>query len=336
MKGSVVGAASHAGIPAGPTPIARHPLLLRAAAMMLMAGLAAAVLMGVTTYQRHTAPEPLPPVARRPIFPTLFDVTPTEVITTQHWTKVPILVPRWQFLADHTIWQRMHFEDWDRLDEASRRAGLTRLVERYGHLVADARAWPTMTAEDWDAVPQPIRAMAIVGMIEHWVGFYDVGSAFGLDPGLVLRTTKAIAMAESWFDHRALHRNRDGSMDVGIGGASDFARRTLRRWHEAGLADFTLGDDEYYNPWLASRWLAFWMDLTIHEADGDLDVAVRAYNWGIGRALAGGGADYLDAVRRRRQRYFEGPSDSPTWFTLSQYRRAPWTPMRSKDSQGRR
>jgi hypothetical protein len=50
----------------------------------------------------------------------------------------------------------------------------------------------------------------------------------------------------------ALHLNADGSV-IGIGGASDFARRTIRRWYVAGLCDFPMSDDDYYNPWLASR-----------------------------------------------------------------------------------
>jgi hypothetical protein len=37
--------------------------------------------------------------------------------------------------------------------------------------------------------------------------------------------------------------------------------------------------------------------------------------------LEGDGGDYLTAVHRRRGRYFVGPSNSPTWATLSEYRR---------------
>jgi hypothetical protein len=121
--------------------------------------------------------------------------------------------------------------------------------------------------------------------------------------------------------------NADGSADLGIGGASLFARDALRRLHARGLADFVLDDHEYFNPWPASRWLAFWLQLSLREADGDLPLAVRAYNVGIGRAVRGQGHEYLAAVERRRHRYFEGPSHSPTWSALSQYRRdQQWLP----------
>ena len=30
-------------------------------------------------------------------------------------------------------------------------------------------------------------------------------------------------------------------------------------------ATLTFTDDDYFNPWLASRWLAFWVDLMLQE-----------------------------------------------------------------------
>ena len=72
------------------------------------------------------------------------------------------------------------------------------------------------------------------------------------------------------------------SSTSGIGGASGFARGTIRRWYDKAWCDFTFTDDDYFNPWLASRWLAFWVDLMLQEANGDMDLVVRVYNWGIG------------------------------------------------------
>jgi hypothetical protein len=287
--------------------------------VLLATGSAAATAFLVIRDSRE--PILLPPVPRIRPAALLFDMTPLRVQTTVEWHKVFITVSRWQFLRDHTIWLRMQFEDWDVLPADTRDSGLQRLLDRYGSLATDRDAWRTMTADDWDGVPQPARVMAIAGMIEYWAGHYRVGADAGLDRELVVHTVKAIVMSESWFEHRAVYRNADGSLDIGIGGASDFARRTIRRWYIAGRCDFTMTDADYYNPWLASRWVAFWFKTMLQEADGDVDLAIRAYNKGLGDALRGEGHDYLAGVHRRRRRYFSGPSHSPTWAALSVYRR---------------
>lgn len=295
-----------------------------------LAGIAAVLTLSAAAtavaLERRWAAVPLPAVKTVDVFAALFDTRPLTVTITIMWQKLPLVVPRWQFVVDQTIWLRMNVEDWDHLPEDIRGAGIDAMLARYGALVSARRTWPTMTATDWDIVPPTIRAMAFVGMIEQWLKVYDVGEAYELDPRDVTRTAKAIAMSESWFNHRAAAVNRDGSRDIGLGGASEFARDVVRRWHADGRVDFTFTDQEYFNPWKATRWLAFWFGLMIDEARGDLDLAVRAYNWGIGRAEAGEGHDYLALVRRRRTRYFEGPSFSPTWRILSAFRRAHLAP----------
>jgi transglycosylase-like protein with SLT domain len=304
---------------AGPANISRRPWRAVVGALLVaVAGLSAA---GMYLQRGLNEPIALPAVLAIDVTAALFDVTPTKVRKTVAWQKVFVTVPRWDFLRDRTIWQQMQFEDWDSLPDDAREAGLERLLDRYGGLALDRHAWRTMTAEDWDDVPQPVRAMAFAGMVEYWVGHYDVGASWGLDRGRTVRTVKAIAMSESWFEHRAFNRNQDGSLDIGIGGASAFARETIRDWYAEGLVDFTMSDEDYYNPWLAARWLAFWFKEMLQEAHGDPVVAIRAYNRGIASALKGAGDDYLEAVRRRRRQYFEGPSRSPTWRALSVYRR---------------
>jgi hypothetical protein len=59
----------------------------------------------------------------------------------------------------------------------------------------------------------------------------------------------------------------------------------------------------------------------LEEAGGNIDLAVRAYNTGIGRAMTEAGDQYLKGVMRRRARYLEGrPSRSPSWRFLLQER----------------
>jgi hypothetical protein len=108
---------------------------------------------------------------------------------------------------------------------------------RLSHIRALARVWDSIDAEDWDRVPQPMRTLAYRQMVAYWAGYYDVGAQYELLPGVVADTLAAIVMSESWFDHRALLVNHDGTRDIGLGGASDYARVRLRQLNEQGLVD---------------------------------------------------------------------------------------------------
>ena len=175
------------------------------------------------------------------------------------------------------------------------------------------RQWDAMRARDWDVVPQPMRTVAYRQMVAYWAGHYDVGGRYGLPPRLVADTLAAIVMSESWFDHRGLFVNRDGSRDTGLAGASDFARDRMRQLHKLGLVDVHLADVDYYNPWMATRFVAVWMTFLLDEAAGDLDLAVRAYNRGISNAPDALGTEYLETVRRRLTRFIRNTGAPPAW-----------------------
>lgn len=252
-----------------------------------------------------------------------FDVTPVHVRYTAAWQKFTIAVPRHVFQTDPTIWARMHFEDWDRLPATERQVPLASMLARRGAAIHAGDCWPVMSPGDWDDVPQPIRAVALLGIIEYWTRFYAVGETFGHGIVDMVRTVQAVVMSESWFEHRSVLTNSDGTRDLGMAGASAYARGVISDWHERGLVDFTLTDEEYFNPWHAGRFVAFWFDLMLHEADGDVELAIRAYNRGIYQARRGRGDDYLDGVLRRRRQFMEGPSRSPTWTTVLAWREEP-------------
>ncbi len=187
------------------------------------------------------------------------------------------------------------------------------MFARYRPILMKPDAWDAMAAADWDDVPQPMRTVAYRQMTAYWAGFYGIGRPYGLPPRLVSNTLSAIVMTESWFDHRAAGVNRDGSRDIGLGGASEYARRRLRELFDRGIVDVRLEDDMYGNPWMSTRFVALWMSLMLDEAGGDLDLAVRAYHRGIVDANDDLGDLYLSTVRRRLSVFIRNQTPPPAW-----------------------
>ncbi len=85
---------------------------------------------------------------------------------------------------------------------------------------------------------------------------------------------------------------------------------------ERGVLDFSFTDDDYFNPWHATRAAVVWFGLELARARGDVPLAIRAYHRGFEAAHAGEGAAYLENVLRVRERYFASSLKSPTWRAL--------------------
>jgi hypothetical protein len=196
------------------------------------------------------------------------------------------------------------------------------MLARYRAELFDPLLWDRMTAGDWDQVPQPMRTVAFRQMIAYWSGYYHLAQATDAPAIMVSETLAAIVMSESWFEHRASAVNRDGTQDIGLGGASEFARERLLQLHRLQVVDASFTESDLFNPWLATRFVALWMALMLDEAGGDLDKAVRAYNRGMPAAERGAGMQYLDTVRSRRYTFIQNRNAPVAWsYVWKQARR---------------
>jgi hypothetical protein len=281
-------------------------LVVQISIVALVVAAAADRWLRITTFESvPTAPVPVT---------SLFAPSTSYAITvTAGAARAPWVTTDEELLGSVELWKRMHLQDWDAVPAPLREKALDNLLRRYQLILNNPVAWDQMDRYDWDAVPQPVRTVAYRRMIAYWTGLYDVGAAFQLPPWVVADTLSAIIMSESWFDQRAQSMNRDGTVDLGLAQASPYARERLRELHASGRVDASLNDDEYLDPWMATRFVALWMKLMIEETNGDLDMAVRAYNRGLGDAADRLGARYLSDVQRRLRRFIRNSGAPPSW-----------------------
>lgn len=291
------------------------PGILALAVVLVIGGVASAEWW----WRTHVDPGPRPAVTRVDLYADIADLTPIT-ITVGGTDNAPWRTTVDELRRNRSLWRMMHLENWNTVPEPLRDEILDRMLVAYRPLLANPRVWDQMTEAAWDEVPQPVRTVAYRQMVAYWAGFYDVGGHYAIDRRQVRDTLQAIVMTESWFDHRAEHVDRTGNHDIGLAQASDYARGRVRQLAAQGVVDVAFRDEDYWNPWQATRFLAVWMSLLVDETDGDLDRAVRAYNRGIAQADDDRGEAYGAVVQRRRRRFIQNEDAPPAWTWL--WRRA--------------
>jgi len=236
----------------------------------------------------------------------LIPAPPRIIQITHHGTSRTVGYRAEQLLTDEATWRAMHWKDWDAVPQEIFTPAVRNQQNAYLHVLRPA-LWEEMEAQDWDLVPGLVRAAAFLRMAEEAAEREHLPIQHAGD------WMKALALLESFLDHRAVHR-KDGNVDLGLYQHSAWARAWLARHR-----DFQgLPDSVYFNPWISSRAAARLLKQNLIDTWMDVEAGVLAYNTGLRKAQKRSpeAKRYRDLLYDRYVRYVQYPRSWPSWAAI--------------------
>lgn len=213
-------------------------------------------------------------------------------------------------LYDEETWAAMRWKDWDAVGPRLRHWALQLQFEQYAAVVGQSR-WTYPRPFFWDRVPGAVRAAAFVNIAHYWAAHYRLDER--MHDGT--HWFAALAMIESFYDHRALNHGTRHS-DVGLYQISAGRRRHLATQEPFGR----FGDYAYYDPSISAR-AGGQVLLDCAASTRSMEQALMCYNVGGRRAREGApiAVSYLSLLTNRYVRYFLKPEEtSATWTHILQ------------------
>ncbi|NBC17647.1 MAG: transglycosylase SLT domain-containing protein [Bacteroidetes bacterium] len=233
--------------------------------------------------------------------------TPPRIVPiTHHGTSITVSYRAEQLLSDEATWRAMHWKDWDAVPQEIFTPAVRNQQNAYRHVLRPA-LWETMEAQDWDLVPGLVRAAAFLRMAEVAAARERLPIQHAGD------WMKALAVLESFLDHRAVHR-KDGNVDLGLYQHSAWARAWLS--HHPDF--YGLPDSAYFNPWISTRAAARLLKQNLIDTWMDVETGVLAYNTGLREAQKRSPETmrYRDLLYDRYVRYIQQPRSWPSWSAI--------------------
>lgn len=237
-----------------------------------------------------------------------------------HIDSIDVTVSK--LLNNAKYWRIIGPSGWDALPKEIRDESLKRQFESYGYAL-DSTVWNEMNLNDWNKLPKIVRMTSFLKIAEKIAEEYDL-QKYSKQPG-VIEKFQSILIQESYLNHRSVRRenktvkpkkNNYTNTDIGVGQNSDWSRNRLRKTNEFK----NIKDENFFNPLISISAAAYEFRDRLKEANGNLELAIKAYNAGISAARTNTerAKEYFNWVQNRHKILTEPDKNlQPTWTYIN-------------------